>query len=235
MQMRIWPMPTQPVQIAMSGLLALGLWGCASRAPVQRELVIAPAPVACTGVPAATCLAVSEPDGDQWVMRFDEISGLIYEPGFTYRALVEEPPLDAEHAIVPRLVLVRVISRQPVAGPAATSGLGRGEWLLQQITPSPQGQALWRASGISAAFAPEGGWVSGFAGCSSYLAALSVDGQSLTMSVPTTTAELCGAAAQDLERTYLAALAKATTFALSGDRLELTAPDGTRLQFRGGS
>ena len=55
--------------------LGLALQGCSSGAPVERELIVAPAPVACAGDPPGTCLRVSEPDGDTWLMRFDERAG----------------------------------------------------------------------------------------------------------------------------------------------------------------
>jgi hypothetical protein len=64
---------------------ALVVQGCGSTSgTVERELIIAPAPVSCAGDPPATCLQVSEPDGDKLLLRFDEIAGFTYEPGFTW-------------------------------------------------------------------------------------------------------------------------------------------------------
>jgi hypothetical protein len=227
--MRTWTGP---------GLLALGLTlqGCSSDAPVQRELIIAPAPVACAGAPAETCLNVSEPDGDQWLMRFDEIDGFAYEPGFTYEVLVEEPPLNEELAVVPRLRLLRVVSRQPAAGPGEPGPLGRGEWHLQSIAPAGAGAAAqaWPDSGITAAF-HVGGWVEGFAGCDQYLGALTVDGEKLTISAPATTQKLCASEVASRQRTYLQELAKALSYTVTGDSLELKLLDGGSMRFRAGS
>jgi Domain of unknown function (DUF4377) len=148
--------------------LGLALLGCSSRsAPVQRELVVAPAPVACAGDPAATCLSVSEPNGDTWLMRFDEIAGFAYDPGFTYEVLVEEPPLSQELADVPRLRLIRVVSKEPAAAVAQSGLLAGRTWRLQTITlagPTAQPQAF-TDSEITAQFHLGGGWVGGFAGC----------------------------------------------------------------------
>ncbi|MGH6917489.1 MAG: META domain-containing protein [Geminicoccaceae bacterium] len=217
------------------GFLALGLTlqGCStSDAPVQRELIIAPAPVACAGAPPDTCLSVTEPNGDEWLMRFDEIDGFAYEPGYTYRVLVEEPPLNEERAVVPRLRLVRVVSEEPAAGAADDSALGRSEWELQSITPAASGDQDWSDSEITARFHVGGGWTEGFGGCNPFLAALAVDGEKITMSAPVTTLELCAVSVEDRQRTYLQALAKAQSYAVTGDRLELRLLDGGRMRFR---
>jgi heat shock protein HslJ len=222
------------MRIGISCLLALvgpALLGCSSHAPVQRQLIIAPAPVACAGDPPATCLSATEPDGDQWTMRFDEIRNFTYEPGFTYQVLVEEPPLNEELAVVPRLALVRVLSRQPVD--EAATGLLDGEWLLQSITPGDVAAAAWSGSRISATFHQGGGWVDGFAGCNRYLAALSVEGHTISISAPETTSEECARQVEELERIFLQALAKAKSFTLAGERLALTLSDGAVMRFRG--
>ena len=229
------------MRIGVVGLLAFGflaqglaLQGCSrASAPVERELTIAPAPVACAGAPPETCLSVTEPSGDKWLMRFDEIEGLAYEPGYTYRVLVEEPPLSQEQAVVPRLRLVRVVSKEPAAGAAEQSPLAR-EWRLESIAPAASGAQAqaWPDSGITARFHPGSGWVDGFAGCDSYLAALSVEGEKITISVPTTTAELCASEAAARQRTYLQELAKALSYAVSGDSLEVKLLDGGSMRFR---
>jgi heat shock protein HslJ len=218
------------------GFLALGLvlFGCsASQSPVQRELTVAPAPVACAGAPPETCLRATEPEGDQWLMRFDEIDGFAYEPGFTWQVLVEEPPLNEELAVVPRLRLVRVLSKQPAAAAAEAGPLGRGEWRLRSITPAglgAQAQA-WSESGITAAF-DVGGWVDGFAGCDRYLGALAVNGEKVTISAPATTHQLCASDVAGRQRTYLQELAKALSYSVTGDNLELKLLDGGKMAFR---
>jgi heat shock protein HslJ len=215
--------------------LGLTLFGCStSQAPVQRELIIAPAPVACAGAPRETCLRVSEPEGDQWLMRFDEIDGFAYEPGFTWQVLVEEPPLNEELAVVPRLRLVRVLSRRPAAAAAEPGPLGRGEWRLQSITPAGSGvQAqAWSESEITAAFDVNGGWVDGFAGCDRYLGALAVNGEKVTISAPATTHQLCASDAASRQQTYLQELAKALSYTVTGDSLELKLLDGGKMGFR---
>jgi heat shock protein HslJ len=211
--------------------LGLALLGCStSQSPVQRELIIAPAPVACAGDPPATCLSASEPSGDTWLMRFDEIEGFAYEPGFTYEVLVEEPPLRQEMAVVPRLRLVRVVSKQPSDSPAPRDPLASGQWRLQSIAGSDD--RAWSASGITAQFHVGGGWVDGFAGCDRYLGALAVNGEKITISAPATTHQLCASDAASRQRTYLQELAKALSYSVSGESLELKLLDGGEMTFR---
>jgi heat shock protein HslJ len=220
--MRIW--------IGPGFLIGLALQACSSAGPVERELIIAPAPVACAGDPPATCLSASEPTGDTWLMRFDEIDGFGYEPGFTYEVLVEEPPLSQEQAVVPRLRLVRVVSKEPSAGAAAQGPLAQGPWRLQSIAGSAD-DGTWSQSRVTASF-HAGGWVDGFAGCDRYIGALAVDGDKMKISGPTTTQELCARDAAARQRTYLQALSKALSWTVTGDRLELRLLDGGSMQFQ---
>jgi heat shock protein HslJ len=222
--MRIWTGPC---------LLALGLAvpACSSTAPVERELIIAPAPVACAGDPPQTCLSASEPSGDKWLMRFDEIEGFAYEPGFTYEVVVEEPPLSQEQAVVPRLRLVRLVSKEPSAAAAAPGPLAQDTWRLQSISDSPQ-DADWSTSEITARFHVGGGWVDGFAGCDRYTGALAVDGEKIKISAPTTTQKLCAREAATRQRAYVQALAKALSYTVTGDSLELKLLDGGSMRFR---
>lgn len=206
-----------------SVVVALMMQGCSTSGTAQRELIIAPAPVACAGDPPATCLRVSEPDGDKWLMRFDEIDGFTYEPGYTYEVEVTEPPLKDELAVTPRLALVRVVSKE--AGGGVASPLGHGAWQLVSIGAD-------QGVGKATASFHGGGWVDGFGGCNRYLAAAVVSGEKITISTPTPGQELCAKAAQDQERKFLAALAKAQSYAVSGDSLDLKLLDGGTMRFQ---
>jgi heat shock protein HslJ len=208
------------------GVVAMTLLvqGCGSTSgTVQRELIIAPAPVACAGDPPATCLNVSEPDGDRWLMRFDEIDGFTYEPGFTYEVKVTEPPVKDELAVTPRLALVRVVSKEVAGGVA--SPLGHGAWRLERIGTDQASDK------ITASF-HGGGWVDGFGGCNSYLAAAAVDGEKIKISAPTAGQDLCAKAVQDREHAFLTELAKAQSFTVQGDTLELKLLDGGTMRFQ---
>jgi heat shock protein HslJ len=217
------------MRIRIVGLLAvtIALQGCSTSGTRERELIIAPAPVACAGDPPATCLQVSESDGDQWLMRSDEIEGFAYEPGYTYEVEVAEPPLKDELAVTPRLALVRVVSKEPGGGVA--SPLGHGAWRLESIGDDQYGDGE-----ITASF-HGGGWVDGFGGCNRYLAAAAVNGEKIKISTPTAGRALCAKAVQDREHEFLAALAKAQSYAIGGETLELKLLDGGPMRFQRGA
>ncbi|MEM7025417.1 MAG: META domain-containing protein [Pseudomonadota bacterium] len=222
----------------LGALLAVALSACSSlQAPVERTLLIGPAPVACAGDPPATCLQVSEPNGNKWLMRYDEIEGFVYEPGFSYEVVAEEPPLDAEEAVVPRLHLVLIRSKEPAPSVATVSAdassLDGRTWRLEGITSSDQDDD-WPAGQITLDFHVAGAWANGFSGCNTYVAGLTVDGDKITISMPATTLMLCPEDVQRRERRYLEALYKAQSYTVTGDALELTLSDGAKMQFRSG-
>jgi heat shock protein HslJ len=157
-------------------------------------------------------------------MRFDEIAGFTYEPGFTWEVEVSEPPLKDELALTPRLTLVRVVSKEPGGG--VVSPLGHGAWHLRSMAGAAQGDDQ-----ITASF-HGGGWVDGFSGCNNYLAAASVNGEKLKISAPAAGQNLCAKAVQDREQAFLAELAKAQSFAVQGDTLELKLLDGGTMRFQ---
>jgi heat shock protein HslJ len=137
---------------------------------------------------------------------------------------------------VPRLRLVRVVSKEPSAGTAGQGPLAQGDWRLQSITAAGAGAQPqpWPDGEITARFHVGGGWVDGFAGCDHYIGALAVDGEKIKISAPTTTQEVCAREAAGRQRTYLQALAKALSYRVTGDSLELRLLDGGKMQFRAG-
>jgi len=124
-----------------------------------------------------------------------------------------------------------VSAKRPVRARADASPLARNPWRLQSISGSAAGRD-WSQSEITAAFHGDGGWIDGFAGCNDYLGALTVDGPAITVSAPVTTLDRCAEDVEDRQETYLAALAKARSYRLAGETLELTLSDGGRMRFR---
>jgi heat shock protein HslJ len=232
--------PARPIaMLSGAALVALLLVSCASRLPAQRSLTIAPEPVPCADGTPGACLRVTEPKGVIWIMGPDEITGFTYEPGFTYELLVEEPSVvSEEEAPAPtRLTLIRVLSKQAAApseqAPAAR--LGQGRWVLASVQPSGHSAEAWAASGITAAFDVAAGRLSGSAGCNDYTATLTITGDRLAVSAPAATRKMCPSETMmALEQEYLARLPGASSFALSGDRLDLSLADGSGVEFRAG-
>ena len=210
--------------------------GCASEAH-ERRLTIAPEPVRCADGTPGSCLHVTDAAGDSWIAGLDEIDGFSYEPGFTYELLVEEASRAAEieAATPPRLKLIEVVSKQGSGASAAHSAeLDRTGWVLNAIEPSDRPAADWANSGITARFDVADQRLSGFAGCNNYSAALVLSGARLQVSPPAATRKGCPAPVMELEQEYLERIARASAFAISGDRLDLSLSDGSGMTFRAG-
>lgn len=222
---------------AQAMLAAALIAGCAYEAH-ERRLTIAPEPVPCADGTAGSCLHATDRAGDTWITRLDQIDGFTYEPGFTYELLVEEASAAAEIEAVtpPRLKLIQVVSRQASgeAGAALGADLGRTRWVLSALEPSDRPAADWAQSGITAEFDVPGERLSGFAGCNSYSAALTLSGARMQVSQPAATRKACAAPVMALEQEYLERIARASAFAVTGDRLELSLSDGSGMAFRAG-
>ena len=215
---------------------ALLAGACAYQAH-ERRLTVAPDPVPCADDTPGSCLRVTDAEGDSWITHQDEIEGFAYEPGFTYELLVEEASEAAqiEAATPPRLRLIRIVSRTESSTPpvALREDLGRPRWLLSAIAPSGQPESAWAASGITAQFDVWGDRLTGFTGCNNYSAALTVSGDLIQVSQPVTTRKACASpAAMELEREFLERIARASAFAISDRRLELSLSDGSGMTFR---
>ncbi|MCL4267484.1 MAG: META domain-containing protein [Anaerolineae bacterium] len=82
---------------------------------------------------------------------------------------------------------------------------------------------------ITAVFAADG-TLSGSTGCNNYTTSYTTDGNNITISEQiATTRRACDQPRAEQEAAYLAALPQATTYSISGDRLELRAADGALL------
>ncbi len=220
-------------------MLAAGLIlaGCAKYEPTQQRLTIAPDPVDCADGTPGTCVTVTDDAGDVWITRPGEIAGFTYEPGFAYELLVEEPSQvnEAESPEPLRLTLVQILSKQAAGASeqTLTARLDQGQWLLANVSPSDYSEAQWAASRITASFDLGAGRLSGFAGCNDYFATLAVTGDQIQVSAPGSTRKACAPqTVMDLEQEYLTRIARATAFAVTPGRLELSLSDGSGMEFR---
>jgi len=222
---------------AMALAAGPGLSGCAQYEPSQRRLTVAPDPVDCADGTPSACVRITDDSGDIWITRPQEITGFNYEPGFTYELLVEDPSQisEAESGDAVRPRLIRVVSKKAggASGQMLTKRLDQGEWLLVSVSPSDYAAVQWAASRITARFDLGAGRMSGFAGCNDYSAALAVSGDQVQVSAPASTRKACApSTVMDLEQEYLTRIAKASAFAVTPGRLELSLSDGSGMEFR---
>ena len=75
----------------------------------------------------------------------------------------------------------------------------------------------------------DGGVIVGNAGCNSFRAAYTQDGDRLTVGPPAATRKMCKADVMEQEQQFLAAIQSATTWAIDGRMLDLHRADGERV------
>ena len=110
---------------------------------------------------------------------------------------------------------------------AETPALTKTRWVATTINNGKGGaESVVAGSTVTAIFA-EDGTVAGSGGCNTYSGAYTVDGTTLDFGPLASTKMACAdEGVSQQEANYFAALDKVTTFAFSGDRLELRAADG---------
>jgi heat shock protein HslJ len=105
--------------------------------------------------------------------------------------------------------------------------------LLASISPSGHTEAEWAASRITAKFDLGSGRLTGFAGCNDYFASITVTGDQIQVSQPSSTRKACSPpTVMELEQEYLMRIAGATAFTVTASRLDLTLSDGSGMAFR---
>jgi len=111
------------------------------------------------------------------------------------------------------------------ASPASTPAvkLEDTNWELVTIGGAPLPEGIKRPPSLKLEAAE--GKVVGFAGCNRLFGAYSVDGPKLRLSPLGTTKMACVGPAMDLEKRFLEALERATSYSISGDTLTLSAGD----------
>lgn len=114
-------------------------------------------------------------------------------------------------------------TRQAEPEPASLIG---PEWKLETITSGDMAQSTVAGTTVTLTFT--GDSLSGNAGCNSYNGGWSGDENALTIQPIASTKMACAdQAANDQEVLYLSRLQAATSYAIEGNQLTVTSPDGT--------
>ena len=138
------------------------------------------------------------------------------------RAIVEGLPRVVSFTQTGQLALLDDKGAAVLIYDANTAGLEGTSWTATGVNTGNGGvQTTALTTTISAAFAPAGA-LSGFAGCNQYNGAYETSGSNgLTISNVATTRKACADDVMTLESQYTAALAKVTTYSISGVKLTL--------------
>jgi heat shock protein HslJ len=111
--------------------------------------------------------------------------------------------------------------------PSPVASLQGGEWRATMVNNGKGAVAsLLRATTITAAFHADGR-LSGGAGCNRYTTTYTTGGDAMTIAPAAVARNICPAQVMTQERSYLAALARTTTYRLGEDTLELRDAKGS--------
>lgn len=198
-----------------------------------KTLFVGPELVDCIGVAPQQCLQVREHEDAGWTLFYDQIIGFAYEPGYEYELRVSEseidnPPADASSL---ELTLVDVVSKTavsttPVSRPEINELQGT-QWVLTAFGPNDNQTAVLPNTELTLNF--DGEQINGTAGCNGYSADVSIeaDGKLSVGLVESSVMACLGKNVMQQESDFLAMLAEATSYTLSGNRLTLLTNDGS--------
>ena len=194
----------------------------------SSTLYVAPKKVDCTGTAEQKCYLVRGSTTDNWILHYEDIVGLDYEPGFSYmlkvkRESIKNPPLGSSSL---KYTLVDVLEKRDVTDDIEIEDLVGKEWKLEQL----------RSDGIlfeveesvpTINFAADGK-ATGNGGCNNYFADFTVRGRTLHFSGIGSTRKACEET-MELEDAFLKVLGKDLRALFSEGRLILSADGGDRM------
>lgn len=193
-------------------------------------IYIAPKQADCTGASNKKCYLIRKNDGENWILHYEEIKGLDYEPGFSYKIKakkenVKNPPADASSF---RLILVEVQEKNDVTEDMDIEDLANKEWKLEflkldrvEIGIETQSPTIKFESG---------GKVAGFGGCNNYFGNFSLNGRTINISDVGATRMFCEGE-MELENAYLKVLGIEVRALFSDSKLILTGDGGNQMIF----
>ncbi len=210
------------VTAALITLGAMLLVACAPGVggPAEKTVYVGPYLVDCVGVAPQKCMMVRQDPKAEASLFYDQIAGFDYEAGFDYILLVREEEVENAPADASSLkwTLLEVVEK--------TRSLEGTRWALDSYLAA-EGEMAAVLPGVEIMAQFQEGQVVGSAGCNSYFGSYEVDGDSLTIGALGATEMYCGPEeVMDQEGAYLAALGSASSYSITGDRLQISGPQG---------
>lgn len=191
-------------------------------------LYVAPKQVECSGVSDQKCFLIRSYPGENWILHYDEISGLDYEPGYSYKIKVKKehiknPPLDASSI---RLVLIEVLEKTDVTEDLVIEDLANKEWKLEFFKQNDIEIGIEQQ--IPTLEFDMSGKVKGFGGCNSFFGSFTVDGRTIKIGELGSTRKFCQGE-MELEGSYFEVLGIEARGLFSEGKLILTGDGGNQL------
>ena len=165
--------------------LVLTFYSCTS------TLYLAPKQVDCTGASDQKCYLVRNSTDGNWIMHYQAIEGLDYEPGFSYKLKVKKhniknPPMDGSSF---SYQMVKILEMKDVATDIAKDDLAGKEWTLEYLRwkgtrYGVEGQAPTINFEVD-------GKVSGKGGCNNYFSSYELAGRTINLKEIGSTKMMC--------------------------------------------
>lgn len=193
-------------------------------------LFVAPKQVDCTGVSEQKCYLVRSTTDGNWILHYDDIEGLEYEPGFSYklkvkRENVKNPPLDGSSL---RYTLVELVEKRDVTDDIEVEDLAGKEWKLVSLKSG--GTSYGIEDKVPTINFETDGKIKGNGGCNNYFGNFSLDGRTLSFSDIGSTRMACEET-MDLEGAFLKVLENELRALFSEGQLLLSADGGNQMIF----
>lgn len=132
-------------------------------------------------------------------------------------------------------LMLAACSGAPVSGgneaAAAPEGAGPLDGQFWQLAGADRGPLAELAHARKVTLGFDEGRAFGYAGCNRYFSPYALRGSRLELASPGSTMMFCDGEAGAVESAFLPLLSQPLTLERQGDRMSLTAPDGTRLDF----
>jgi heat shock protein HslJ len=205
-------------------LLIVGTFSCTS------TLYIAPKKADCTGVGAQTCYLIRKSTEGNWIMHYQDIKGLDYEPGFSYKIKVKKESLKnvaADRASF-QYKVVEVLERRDVTDDLVPEDLIAKEWKLEYL--KSDGTQFGMEDIVPTLSFSSDGKVNGFAGCNKFFGSYKIDGRTIQVGEIGATRMHCEPT-MELELAYLKVLGKELRGLFNESKLILSADGGDQMIF----
>ncbi len=193
-------------------------------------LYVAPKQVDCSGMSDQKCFLIRSYPGENWILHYDEISGLDYESGFSYKIKVKKEHIKNPHADASsiRFILVEVLEKIDVTEDLVLEDLTDKEWKLEFFKLNKIEIGIEQK--IPTLEFALNGKVKGFGGCNSFFGTFTIDGRTIKIGEVGATRKFCEGE-MELETSYFEVLGIEVRALFSEGKLILNGDDGNKLIF----
>ena len=194
-------------------------------------LYIAPKKADCSGVGEQKCYLIRMTTEGNWILHYEEIKGLDYEPGFSYKIKVKKesvknPPADRSSY---QYRLLEILEKRDVTDDIMTEDLTDKEWKLEYM--KVDGVQYGIEEKIPTILFSNDNKVNGFAGCNKYFGNYTLDGRTINLDELGSTRMHCEDA-MELEQAFLKLMSMELHGLFSDGKLILSADGGHQMILR---